>query len=113
MRAKDIDTPATLTTFYRSRLAAAERVEIARAAWLEGIAGYDALYARGTVLLRDLRGFLYGALGRTAPELADFGLSPPRAATQTPEQKAAAVAKRLATRRARGTMGPKARLAIT
>ena len=53
-------------------------------------------------LLRILRGMF----GNSADALADFGLAPPKARTPlTTEQVAAAVAKRAATRLARGTKG--------
>ena len=49
----------------------------------------------------------------SASVLADFGLAPKKARTPlTVEQKAAAKAKRDATRAARGTMGKKAKLAV-
>lgn len=48
--------------------------------------------------------------GSDPEALADFGLKPPKARTPlTAEQKAAAAAKRKATREARGTKGPKAK----
>ncbi|HEY8038591.1 MAG TPA: hypothetical protein VIF15_02305, partial [Polyangiaceae bacterium] len=51
--------------------------------------------------------------GTQADVLADFGMTPRKAATPlTVEQKAAAAAKRKATRAARGTKGPKAKLGI-
>src|ERR1700734_3631982 len=47
------------------------------------------------------------AFGKSADVLADFGLAPhATAAPMTSEQKAAAVAKRAATRAVRHTMGP-------
>jgi hypothetical protein len=46
--------------------------------------------------------------------LADFGLTPKKAATpQTAEQKVVAVAKRASTRKARGTTSKKAKQAVT
>jgi len=49
----------------------------------------------------------------SASVLADFGLAPRKAATPlTVEQQAAAKAKRAATRKARGTMGKKEKLAV-
>jgi len=51
--------------------------------------------------------FLRAAFGNQPDVLADFGLRPRKAATPlTVEQKAAAAAKRKATREARNTMGP-------
>ena len=47
-----------------------------------------------------------GTFGNSADALADFGLAPLKARTPTStEQKAVSAAKRIATRKARGTMG--------
>ena len=52
--------------------------------------------------------YVKASFGETPNVLADFGLKPKKARTpQTVEQKAAAVAKRAATRAARHTMGSK------
>ena len=57
--------------------------------------------------------FVRTAFGSQADVLADFGLSPRKARTPlTVEQKAAAAAKREATRAARGTTGAKAKKGI-
>jgi hypothetical protein len=57
--------------------------------------------------------FVRTAFGSQADVLADFGLPPKKARTPlTIEQKAAAAAKRTATRAARGTTGPKAKKGI-
>jgi len=57
--------------------------------------------------------FLRYTFGTDAVALADFGMAPPRARTPlTAEQKAAAAARRKATREARGTKGAKARKAV-
>jgi hypothetical protein len=54
-----------------------------------------------------------GSFGNQPDVLADFGLPPEKARTPlTVEQKAAAAAKRAATRVARGTTGRKAKLAV-
>ncbi|HEY8086615.1 MAG TPA: hypothetical protein VIF09_02180 [Polyangiaceae bacterium] len=58
--------------------------------------------------------FIRGTFGNQPDVLADFGLPPKKTrAPLTVEQKAAAKAKREATRKARGTVGPVAKLAIT
>lgn len=58
--------------------------------------------------------FVRGTFGNSPDVLADFGLLPKKAKTPlTAEQKTAAAAKRAATRKARGTTGPKAKLAVT
>jgi hypothetical protein len=57
--------------------------------------------------------FVKAAFGNSPDVLADFGLLPKKARTPlTVEQKAAAKAKRDATRKARGTMGSKQKLAV-
>jgi len=58
--------------------------------------------------------FVRAAFGNSPDVLADFGLQPKKArAPLTVVQKAAAAAKRKATRAARGTKGSKAKLAVT
>ena len=58
--------------------------------------------------------FVQTAFGNSPDILADFGLQPKKVrAPLTVAQKAAAAAKRKATREARGTKGPKAKLAVT
>ena len=64
-------------------------------------------------VLQALKELLLAQFGNATQTLADFGLAPRKArAPLTVEQKAAAKAKRAATRIARGTMGPRAKLAI-
>jgi hypothetical protein len=60
-----------------------------------------------------LKDLLLAQFGSASQTLADFGLTPRKVRTpMTVAQKAAAAAKREATRVARGTKGPKAKLAI-
>jgi hypothetical protein len=69
--------------------------------------------ARVKPLMAGYRAILLATYAGASQTLADYGLAPPKARTPlTVEQKAAAKAKREATRKARGTKGPKARLAI-
>jgi hypothetical protein len=57
--------------------------------------------------------FVKATFGNQPDVLADFGIAPRKAPTPlTTEQKAAAAAKREATRKARGTTGPVAKKAI-
>ncbi|HEX8789451.1 MAG TPA: hypothetical protein VF765_00765 [Polyangiaceae bacterium] len=59
-------------------------------------------------------GFVRAAFGNAPDVLADFGLAPKKTkAPQTVEQKAAAAAKRAATRKARGIIGTRKRAAVT
>jgi hypothetical protein len=65
------------------------------------------------VLIKAFIAFLRVTFGSDPSALADFGLTPPKArASMTAEAKAVAVAKREATREARGTKTPKQKKAI-
>ena len=105
-------TPKSLQALLQSRIDAANAVVTARAHWLDTVKTFKAIDVKGTVVVRGLHQYLVNAYGAASPLLADFGFTPSKRATQTPEQKAAAVAKRAATRKARNTLGKKAKLAI-
>ena len=100
-------TPQSLAAFIQSRIDLANAAVTTRAHWRATVASYLAVNAQAKVVLQDLRNVLIAAFGATSPKLAAFGFAPPRRATLTPEQKAAAAAKRLATRKARKTTGKK------
>ena len=106
-------TPTSVIAFLQSRIDAANEVAIARAKLAAVIATYKALNAKGTGIVTGLKQYVMNAFGKTSPLLADFGFEPPKVTVLTPEQKAAAAAKRTATRLARGTVGPKKKLAVT
>jgi LPS O-antigen subunit length determinant protein (WzzB/FepE family) len=72
-----------------------------------------ALQIKNGPTIQALKDLLLAQFGTSSQTLADFGLSPRKVrAPMTVAQKAAAAAKREATRAARGTTGPKAKLAI-
>ena len=106
-------TPATLEARIQARVDAANAILAAKAAWLDTVKKYDALDQQTSLIVHDLKLLVMGAVGRDSPKLADFGFTAPKVPTMTEEQKKVAVAKRLATRKARNTMGPKAKLAVT
>lgn len=105
-------TPTELEDFIQARIDAATRVIQAKAAWVQAARAYVALDHETSVVLADLKRFVMGAFGPQSPRLADFGFAAPKVVTLTEAQKKEAVAKRAATRKARGTLGPKAKLAI-
>jgi hypothetical protein len=105
-------TPATLVAFIQSRIDAANQVATAKATWQHAGTAYLALNKQADVVVHDLKQLVIAAFGGTSPKLADFGFAPRKVTVLTPEEKAAAAAKRAATRAARGTKGPKAKLAI-
>jgi hypothetical protein len=105
-------TPTTLVAFIQSRIDAANQVATAKATWQHAGTAYTALNQQADVVVHDLKQLVIAAFGGTSPKLADFGFAPRKVTVLTPEEKAEAAAKRAATRVARGTKGPKAKLAI-
>jgi len=106
-------TPATLEDFIQARIAAASAIPVARAAWLKTISDYQEIDAETSVVVRDLKRFIVSSYGDGTPKLADFGFGWSLPAPLSEETKKAAVAKRAATRKARNTLGHKARLGVT
>ena len=100
---------ATLERFVRLRRAVEEALANYRTAVLEA----DAAQPEMAAYLANLTRFVRGAFGNSPDVLFDFGIAPIKERPPlTVEEQAAAVAKRHATRLARGTRGPVARLAI-
>ena len=72
-----------------------------------------AIEAKVRPLVRDYRRFVLSTFSTAPQQLADFGLQPPKAHKPLPtDKRAAATAKLRATRAARGTTGPKKKLAV-
>ena len=111
--ASETFTPVTLEARFQARIDAANVILGTRAAWEQAIAAYEGLEKQTTVIVHDLQNLVVAAFGPQSPELADFGFTPRKVVTLTEAQKALAVVRRLATRKARNTLGPKARLLIT
>jgi hypothetical protein len=105
-------TPGSLVAFVQRRIDAANGVITAKANWHNAVVTYEALNLKADEVIRDLKALVIGAFGSASPKLADFGFTPRKVTVRTPEQKAAAAAKAKATRKARNTMGPKAKLAV-
>jgi hypothetical protein len=105
-------TPATLEACIQARIDAASEIAAAKAQWEAACRAYDALDADTYVVIRDLKQFVIGAFGDESAKLADFGFTARKPVVWTEAMKAKAAVKRAATRKARGTLGPKAKLAI-
>jgi hypothetical protein len=105
-------TPAELVKLFQSRIDSANRVSTEKANWHSTVEADKALSAKLTPVLRGLRQYVLNAFGETSPVLADFGFTPPKKRTLTPEKKAAAALLAKATRKARHTVGKKQKLAI-
>jgi hypothetical protein len=106
-------TPTTLATFLQSVIDAGNAADTARASWLAAAEAAATLAKSGTEVLTSLKQYVSNTFGKTSTQLTDFGFAPRKTATLSPEEKVAAAAKREATRKARGTLGPKAKLKVT
>ena len=87
-------TPTTLEAFIQSRIDAANQVATAKAEWQHAGKTYEALNQQANVVVHDLKQLVIGAFGATSPKLADFGFTARKVVVLTPDQKAAAAAKR-------------------
>ncbi len=100
-------TPAQVATKLLEVVQLEQDVDAARAATKAKVAAMAAQLPALRIIMSAFVQFLRAAFGNQPDVLADFGLEPKKAATPlTVEQKAAAAAKRKATRAARNTMGP-------
>jgi hypothetical protein len=106
-------TPASFTALVQSRIDAGNQVVTTKAAWLNAVKTYETIDTQATVAVHDLKQYVIGSFGAASSKLADFGFTPRKVVVLTPAQKAAAADKRAATRKARNTLGPKAKLKIT
>ncbi len=107
-------TPEGLAAFLRARIAAAIAVGSTKAHWLHAIETHNALDKQRDVLLRELRVVVMAMFGPDSPQASALGFRPAKKRTPlTPAQKVARAAKSLATRKARGTLGSRQRVALT
>ncbi len=88
-------------------------VDTSKASWKDALKNLADVKAKVDPTIGAYRSWVLATYGNAPATLADFGLTPPKARTpMTVEQKAAAGAKREATRAARHIMGPKQRKLI-
>ncbi len=76
------------------------------------VAAQNAAVAKGSDLLTDLKTLVKSQLGSSEGVLGDFGFTSPNRQTPDEATKAAAVAKRAATRAARHTMGKRQKASV-
>jgi hypothetical protein len=106
-------TPAQATTELQAIVNAHADVDAALATVKAKRAAVRAQAPTHRVFLDAFVAFVRAAFGATPDVMADFGVKPRKAATPlTVDAKAAAAAKREATRAARHVMGPKQRKAV-
>ena len=109
-------TPSTLSGVFQADTDAMIATDAAHKALTQAVLAEQAAHAKTALVLSALRRFLLAFYGTQAVTvLGDFGMNAPRSTTasKTVTTKAIAVAKTKATRTARGTKGPVAKLAIT
>ena len=111
---KTVYTTESLVQLFQSLSAAITALNTAQASAKDAGTALAAVEAKAGPVIRDFRRFVLVVFGNAAQELADFGMTPPKArAPRTAEQLAAAKAKARATREARGTASKKSKLAIS
>ena len=107
-------TTTQLKTVIQADLDAAAATQTARSKWNDAVKSEQTAHAKAHGVLVGLKGYLVMQYGKTATEVfADFGFTPPKAPKTDPATVVAAAVKAKATRKARGTLGKKARLKIT
>jgi hypothetical protein len=100
-------TPQQLLTAFEAFIGLRAAVEAARCALKARLVSEGAQAPAILVLMDGFEAFVRLTFSEQPEILGDFGLAPRKARKPlTAEQQAAAAAKRLATRKARGTLGP-------
>jgi hypothetical protein len=102
-----------IITTLQDRIKTANSVDSTRATWQAAVKANREEQAKSEPLISAVRQTLRMMFAGSIETLAEYGLTPRKQRTPpTPEEKAAAVAKALATRKARNTMGPKQKAKI-
>jgi hypothetical protein len=99
-----------LEALFQKDIAASDAADQAKAAWLASVQAEQTSHQQVDPLLAGVKQYVLLTWGHSkdaSGTLEDFGYAPRKVPTVTPEVKAAATAKAQATRKARGTMGPK------
>jgi hypothetical protein len=106
-------TTSTLVPALQSFVDALTAVNTAHASVKDAIAALKGVSTKIMPLIQAYRRYILAAFANATQELADFGMTPPKAhAPRTSAQKAAAAAKLRATRTARGTTSKKQKLTV-
>jgi hypothetical protein len=106
-------TPAQVESSLQTLVDLRTAVDVAKAATQAKLAAWEAQSTSLRSYMAAYETFVKATYGKSPDVLADFGLKPKKAPTPlTVEQKAAATAKRAATRAARHTMGAKQKKSV-
>ena len=107
-------TAVTLMALFQSFIDAADATVTARGIWLLAVQKEAAMNTHILGVLAALKVYVTQKYGPGAVDTqADFGFSPRKVAVRTAAQKTASALKAAATRKARHTMGPVAKKAVT
>jgi hypothetical protein len=105
-------TPVALAALFQSQIDALNVVASTRAQWRATVLAARALTLTVNEVYSALQTILRSQYGNASDALADFGMAPRKVTKKSPLTKVIAAERNLATRTARGTRGPKAKLAI-
>ncbi len=107
-------TPAEITASLQDLINLHTAVEVAKSAEKAKLAAVNAKAPPLRTIMRAFASFVLSTFSESPDVLAEFGLKPRKALTPlTTEQRAVALAKRVATRKARGIGSKKAKKAVT
>jgi len=106
-------TPAVLAQMFQGGIDVADATDVASNAWHAAVAKEKGQTEELSGLQTLLRSYVVATFGEASTTFTDFGFTPRKVTTPTAETKAEAVQKRLATRDARHTMGPRQKAKIT
>jgi hypothetical protein len=110
--AGDVLKPADVSAVFQASLDTQVAVNAGRAAYKEALAAREVAEQRRSVIDEALKGWVLNRFGADSAEAHEFGYSARKVAVVSAETRANAVKLNLATREARGTRGPKAKLGI-
>jgi hypothetical protein len=106
-------TTAALVQILQSLIDVIAGADTAHASWEDALKSMEDGKAKSVPIVRAYQSYVVNRFGNAPSMLADFGIEPRKSpAPLTAEQKAAAAAKRLATRQARHTMGKRQRAKV-
>jgi hypothetical protein len=105
-------TPKDVIATLQAAIDAVDKAATAEKAFHDATAAQHAAIAKGNAVLKALKMLVHNQLGGAEGVLGDFGFQAPKRKTPDEATKAAAVAKRAATRAARHTMGKRAKAKV-
>ena len=105
-------SPAQVQALYQACLDAATTLAVLEGQVKEGLVARDGALATCLDLEQGLKAWVNGQFGETSQTASTMGYKPRKTVVRTAKDKQQAVEQGLATRKARNTLGPKAKLQI-